>query len=35
MKDDISEKSFIDDIRVKNGNLKIVLTHEFENREAL
>ena len=35
MKDDISEKSFIDDLRVKNGNLKIVLTHEFENREAL
>jgi len=35
IKKDISEKEFIDDLRIRNGNLKIVLTHEFDNREAL
>ena len=35
MKKDISEKEFINDIRVKNGNLKIILTHEYDNKEAL
>ena len=27
LKDDINEKDFIDKLRVKNGNLKIILTH--------
>ena len=35
LKSDISQKELIDDIRVKNGNLKVVLTHEIDNREAL
>ncbi len=29
MKKDINEKKFIDDLRVRNGNLKIMLTHEL------
>ena len=33
MKKDINEKKFIDDIRCRNGNLKIVLTHSIENGE--
>ena len=35
LKDDISEKEFMDDIRIKNGNLKVILTHELENKEVL
>jgi len=35
LKSDISQKELIDDIRVKNGNLKVVLTHEIDDREAL
>lgn len=35
LKSEISQKELIDDIRVKNGNLKVVLTHEIEDREAL
>lgn len=27
LKDDISEKKFIDDLRIKNGNLKVCLSH--------
>jgi len=30
---EINEKQFIDDLRVKNGNLKIILTHPIENSE--
>lgn len=33
MKTDINEKEFIDDLRCKNGNLKIILTHPIENNE--
>lgn len=33
MKKDINEKKFIDDIRCRNGNLKIILTHSIENGE--
>lgn len=33
MKKDIDEKEFIDDLRCKNGNLKIILTHPIENNE--
>ena len=29
----INEKKFIDDLRVKNGNLKIILTHRVEESE--
>lgn len=35
LKSEISQKELIDDIRVKNGNLKVVLTHEIDDREAL
>lgn len=30
---DISEKEFIDELRCKNGNLKIILSRELENGE--
>lgn len=30
---DINEKQFIDDLRVKNGNLKIILTHPLEESD--
>ena len=30
---DINEKQFIDDLRVKNGNLKIILTHSLEESD--
>ena len=33
MKKDINEKKFIDDIRCRNGNLKIILTHQLDNGE--
>lgn len=29
----INEKKFIDELRIRNGNLKIVLTHELEGTE--
>ena len=29
----INEKKFIDDLRVRNGNLKIVLTHALDDSE--
>lgn len=29
----INEKAFIDDIRIKNGNLKIILTHAIDNND--
>lgn len=29
LKKDVSEKAFIDDLRIKNGNLKIILTHDL------
>lgn len=35
LKSNIKEKELIDDIRVRNGNLKVVLTHEIDDREAL
>ncbi len=35
MKNQISEKAFIDDLRTRNGNLKISLTHEFNNHDML
>ena len=35
LKSSIKEKELIDDIRVRNGNLKVVLTHEIDDREAL
>lgn len=30
---DVNEKNFIDDLRVKNGNLKIILTHPLEESD--
>ena len=33
IKKNINEKEFIDDLRCKNGNLKIILTHPIENNE--
>ena len=30
---DINEKEFIDEIRVKNGNLKVMLSHELDGTE--
>ena len=30
---DTNEKKFIDDLRVKNGNLKIILTHPLEEND--
>ena len=35
LKDDIKEKEFIDNIRIKNGNLKVSLTHELEEKGVL
>ena len=32
-KNDINEKEFIDEIRIRNGNLKIILSHELEGTE--
>lgn len=32
-KNDVNEKKFIDDIRVRNGNLKVMLSHEVDNLE--
>lgn len=29
LKKEVSEKAFIDDLRIKNGNLKIILTHDL------
>lgn len=31
--DSVNEKEFIDELRVRNGNLKVMLTHELENTE--
>lgn len=31
--DNINEKAFIDDIRVRNGNLKVALTHKLDGGE--
>ena len=33
MKNKINEKEFIDDLRCRNGNLKIILTHPIEDNE--
>lgn len=33
LKNDINEKKFIDELRVKNGNLKVMLTHELNETE--
>lgn len=33
LKKDINEKEFIDDLRIKNGNLKIILTHTLEESD--
>lgn len=33
LNEDINEKKFIDDLRVKNGNLKIILTHPLEEND--
>ncbi len=30
---EVNEKKFIDELRVKNGNLKIILTHQIEESE--
>ena len=35
LKTNIKEKELIDSVRVRNGNLKVSLTHEFDNRESL
>lgn len=35
LKNDIKEKDLIDDIRVRNGNLKVMLTQELYDKEAL
>jgi len=35
LKNDVDEKKFIDDLRVKNGNLKIVLTHPIVEGDVL
>jgi len=32
-KNDINEKEFIDQLRVRNGNLKIILSHELDGTE--
>ena len=31
LKDNINEKEFLDELRIKNGNLKIVLTQPIES----
>ena len=33
LKNEINEKEFIDELRVRNGNLKIILSHELEGTE--
>ncbi len=33
LKDKINEKEFIDELRCRNGNLKIILTHPIDNGE--
>lgn len=33
LKNNINEKEFIDDLRIKNGNLKIVLTHPIDSSD--
>ena len=33
VKSDVNEKEFIDDIRSRNGNLKIILSHPIDNNE--
>lgn len=33
LKSDINEKEFIDELRVKNGNLKIILSHPIDGME--
>ncbi len=33
MKKNVSEKEFIDELRIKNGNLKIILSHPLEGSE--
>lgn len=33
LKEKVSEKEFIDELRVKNGNLKIMLSQELEGTE--
>lgn len=35
LKEGIEEKKFIDDLRVKNGNLKIILTHQMIEGDVL
>lgn len=35
LKDEVSEKEFIDEIRVINSNLKVILTHDVVDKEAL
>lgn len=32
-KTNVNEKEFIDDIRIKNGNLRIILTHEIDGTD--
>ena len=32
-KNDINEKEFIDEIRIRNGNLKVILSHELDGTE--
>jgi len=33
LKKEINEKEFIDELRIKNGNLKIILSHELDGTE--
>ena len=33
LKNEINEKEFIDELRVRNGNLKIILSHELDGTE--
>ena len=35
LKPEINEKEFMDKIRVKNGNLKVLLSHPLDESEAL
>ena len=35
LKKDINEKEFIDELRSRNGNLKIILTHPIINESEL
>ena len=33
MKNKVNEKKFLDDLRVRNGNLKIILSHSVDDND--